>query len=148
MVQVGRAEEAVDTLCGAGKSMNETRQGSPALSFPPVYDRKDPSQKLFPPMENQMKITGAEVKHVARLARLKLSEEEVETFTGQMGAILAYIEKLNELDTDGIVPTAHAVPMENAFREDMERPSIGVEQALANAPERVDGFFRVPKVIE
>lgn len=99
-------------------------------------------------MENQMKITGAEVKHVARLARLKLSEEEVETFTGQMGAILAYIEKLNELDTDGIVPTAHAVPMENAFREDMERPSIGVDQALANAPDQVDGFFRVPKVIE
>ena len=95
-----------------------------------------------------MKITGAEVKHVARLARLKLSEEEVETFTGQMGAILAYIEKLNELDTDGIVPTAHAVPMENAFREDMERPSIGVDQALANAPDQVDGFFRVPKVIE
>ncbi|MFZ3208518.1 MAG: Asp-tRNA(Asn)/Glu-tRNA(Gln) amidotransferase subunit GatC [Geobacteraceae bacterium] len=95
-----------------------------------------------------MKITGAEVKHVARLARLKLSEEEVETFTGQMGAILAYIEKLNELDTDGIAPTAHAVPMENAFREDMERPSIGAGQALANAPERVDGFFRVPKVIE
>lgn len=95
-----------------------------------------------------MKITGAEVKHVARLARLKLSEEEVETFTGQMGAILAYIEKLNELDTDGIVPTAHAVPMENAFREDIERTSIGIEQALANAPERVDGFFRVPKVIE
>jgi aspartyl-tRNA(Asn)/glutamyl-tRNA(Gln) amidotransferase subunit C len=99
-------------------------------------------------MENQMKITGAEVKHVARLARLKLSEEEVETFTGQMGAILAYIEKLNELDTDGIVPTAHAVPMENAFRDDMERPSIGVEQALTNAPDQVDGFFRVPKVIE
>ena len=95
-----------------------------------------------------MKITRAEVEHVARLARLELSDEEKETFTGQMDAILAYVEKLNELDTSGIVPTAHAVPMENAFRNDEERPSIGALNALANAPERAEGFFRVPKVIE
>lgn len=95
-----------------------------------------------------MKITRAEVEHVARLARLELTETEKETFTGQMDAILAYVGKLNELNTDGIVPTAHAVPMENAFREDEVRPSIGIENALANAPERVEGFFRVPKVIE
>lgn len=95
-----------------------------------------------------MKITRAEVEHVARLARLELTETEKETFTGQMDAILAYVGKLNELNTDGIVPTAHAVPMENAFREDEVRPSIGIERALANAPERVEGFFRVPKVIE
>ena len=95
-----------------------------------------------------MKITKAEVEHVARLARLELSGAEVETFTGQMDAILAYVEKLNELDTSGVVPTAHAVPMENAFREDEVRPSIGVDKALANAPGRVEGFFRVPKVIE
>ena len=95
-----------------------------------------------------MKITKAEVEHVARLARLELSAAEVETFTGQMDAILAYVEKLNELDTSGVVPTAHAVPMENSFREDEVRPSIGVDKALANAPERAEGFFRVPKVIE
>jgi len=95
-----------------------------------------------------MKITRAEVEHVARLARLELSDEEKETFTGQMDAILAYVDKLNGLDTTGIVPTAHAVPMENAFRDDVETPSIGVESALANAPDRVEGFFRVPKVIE
>jgi aspartyl-tRNA(Asn)/glutamyl-tRNA(Gln) amidotransferase subunit C len=95
-----------------------------------------------------MKITRAEVEHVARLARLELSDEEKETFTSQMDAILAYVEKLNELDTSGIVPTAHAVPMENAFRDDLVNPSIGVENALANAPDRVEGFFRVPKVIE
>ncbi len=95
-----------------------------------------------------MKITKAEVEHVARLARLELSAEETETFTGQMDAILAYVEKLNELDTAGIVPTSHAVPMENAFRGDEVRPSIGTDNALANAPDRVDGFFRVPKVIE
>ncbi len=95
-----------------------------------------------------MKITTAEVEHVARLARLELSEAEKETLTGQMDAILAYVEKLNELDTAHVVPTAHAVPMENAFREDVVRPSIGVENALANAPARAEGFFRVPKVIE
>ena len=61
------------------------------------------------------KITKKDVEHVARLARLELSVEEAETFTGQMDAILAYVEKLNELDTEGVVPTSHAVPMENAF---------------------------------
>jgi aspartyl-tRNA(Asn)/glutamyl-tRNA(Gln) amidotransferase subunit C len=95
-----------------------------------------------------MKITRADVEHVARLARLELSAEEAETFTGQMDAILAYVDKLNELDTSGIFPTSHAVPMENAFRDDTVRPGIGVEAALANAPERVGSFYRVPKVIE
>ena len=95
-----------------------------------------------------MKITKAEVEHVAGLARLELTDEEKETFTGQMDAILAYVEKLNGLDTARIIPTAHAVPMENAFREDRVVPSIGVDNALANAPDRVEGFFRVPKVIE
>ncbi len=95
-----------------------------------------------------MKITRAEVEHVALLARLDLDEQEIDTFTGQMDAILAYVDKLNELETSDIVPTSHAVPMENAFREDEVKPSIGIEKALANAPARVEGFFRVPKVIE
>ena len=95
-----------------------------------------------------MKITRADVDNVAKLARLELTEEEAATFTGQMDAILAYVDKLNELDTAGIVPTAHAVPMENAFRVDVATPSIGIDNALANAPSRVEGFFRVPKVIE
>ncbi len=95
-----------------------------------------------------MKITHAEVENVARLARLELTDAEKETFTGQMDAILAYVDKLNELDTSEVVPTAHAVPMENAFRDDLPAPSIGVENALGNAPDRVEGFFRVPKVIE
>jgi aspartyl-tRNA(Asn)/glutamyl-tRNA(Gln) amidotransferase subunit C len=95
-----------------------------------------------------MKITRAEVEHVARLARLELSEPELETFTAQMDSILAYVEKLNALDTEGIVPTSHAVPMENAFRADELGASIGVENALANAPKHTESFFRVPKVIE
>jgi aspartyl-tRNA(Asn)/glutamyl-tRNA(Gln) amidotransferase subunit C len=95
-----------------------------------------------------MSLTREQVQHVAKLARLSLSDDEITTFTGQMGTILDYVKKLNELNTDGIVPTAHAVPMENAFRDDVVRPSIGVDNALANAPDRVEGFFRVPKVIE
>ncbi len=95
-----------------------------------------------------MKITRQQVENVAVLARLELTDAETEMFTGQMDAILAYVDKLNELDTTGIVPTSHAVPMENAFRSDEVRPSIGTESALANAPGRVEGFFRVPKVIE
>jgi aspartyl-tRNA(Asn)/glutamyl-tRNA(Gln) amidotransferase subunit C len=95
-----------------------------------------------------MRLAVAEVEQVARLARLELDSQEKELFAGQMGAILQYVEKLKELDTDGIVPTSHAVPMENAFREDLVRPSIGIDKALANAPERVESFYRVPKVIE
>lgn len=95
-----------------------------------------------------MKITVAEVEHVARLARLDLTTEEKSLFAGQMDAILGYVEKLKELNTDDILPTSHAVPMENSFREDMARPAIGVEKALANAPDRAESFYRVPKVIE
>ena len=95
-----------------------------------------------------MKMTRQEVEHVARLARLALSEDEVERMTGQLDAVLGYVEKLNELDTEGIVPTAHAVPMENAFRDDVVRESIGVEKAMANAPVARNGCFGVPKVIE
>jgi aspartyl-tRNA(Asn)/glutamyl-tRNA(Gln) amidotransferase subunit C len=95
-----------------------------------------------------MKITVADVEYVARLARLALSKAETELFAGQMDAIIGYADKLNELDTADVHPTSHAVPMENAFREDAVSPSIGVGKALANAPDRVDSFFRVPKVIE
>lgn len=95
-----------------------------------------------------MKITVADVEHVARLARLELTNNEKELFAGQMDAILGYVEKLKELNTDGIVPTSHAVPMENAFRADAVTPSIGIEKSLANAPGRSESFFAVPKVIE
>lgn len=95
-----------------------------------------------------MKITVADVEYVARLARLSLSKAETELFAGQMDAILGYVEKLDELDTADIRPTSHAVPMENAFREDAVAPSLGIGKALANAPDSVDSFYRVPKVIE
>ena len=95
-----------------------------------------------------MKIARQEVEHVAVLARLALNETELDQVTGQMNQMLGYVETLNELNTDGIVPTAHAVPVENAFREDTIRPSIGTEKALKNAPETANNCFRVPKIIE
>jgi aspartyl-tRNA(Asn)/glutamyl-tRNA(Gln) amidotransferase subunit C len=95
-----------------------------------------------------MKINRPQVEQVARLARLALEDEELDALTGQMDAILGYVEKLNALDTEGIVPTAHAVPMENAFRADEVKPSIGVERALQNAPAAGNGCFKVPRVIE
>ena len=95
-----------------------------------------------------MKIARQEVEHVAVLARLALNDTELDLVTDQMNQILGYVDKLNELDTDGIVPTAHAVPVENAFREDIIRPSIGNDNALKNAPEAANNCFRVPKIIE
>lgn len=95
-----------------------------------------------------MKITEEDVAYVAGLARLSLTPEELKTMTGKMDAMLGYVDKLNELDTDGIVPTAHAVPMANAFRDDQVIPAIGTAAALANAPQGADGCFQVPRVIE
>lgn len=95
-----------------------------------------------------MKITREKVEHVAGLARLTLDEAEMTAMTEQMNAILTYVDKLSELSTDGIEPTAHAVPMENAFRDDLEIPAIGSETALQNAPVTAEGCFQVPKVIE
>jgi aspartyl-tRNA(Asn)/glutamyl-tRNA(Gln) amidotransferase subunit C len=95
-----------------------------------------------------MKISREQVEHVARLARLALSDQELDALTVEMDAILGYVEKLDELDTEHIVPTAHAVPMENAFRADTVRPSLGTEKALRNAPAALDDCFLVPKVIE
>lgn len=95
-----------------------------------------------------MKISRTEVAHVGRLARLALSDEEVDALTGEMAAILDYVEQLNVLDTEGIEPTAHAVPMENAFRADECRPGLTTAQALSNAPDATDNAFRVRRVIE
>jgi aspartyl-tRNA(Asn)/glutamyl-tRNA(Gln) amidotransferase subunit C len=95
-----------------------------------------------------MKITRREVEHVARLARLGLSDEEKERMRAQLDAILTYVEKLNQLDTGEVKPTSHVIPMTNVFREDIVRPSLSQEQALANAPDRQDAFFRVPRILE
>jgi aspartyl-tRNA(Asn)/glutamyl-tRNA(Gln) amidotransferase subunit C len=95
-----------------------------------------------------MSITIKEVEHVANLARLELSEAEKEQFAGQLNAILKYAEKLNQLDTDGIEPTSHVLPLSNVMREDTVKPSWPIEKVLLNAPEEEDGQFKVPAVLE
>ena len=95
-----------------------------------------------------MRINRTDVDHVAKLARLTIEDAELDLFTEQMGAILSYVETLNALDTDQCTPTAHAVPMANAFRDDESLPSLGLEPALANAPHRTGSYFMVPAVIE
>ena len=94
-----------------------------------------------------MKITKEEVLYVAHLARLDLDEESIEKFAGQIDEILGYIEKLNRVETKGIKPTSHAISLTNAFRDDEEKEHIDPELALANAPEKEDGQFVVPKVV-
>ncbi len=94
------------------------------------------------------KITMKEVEHVARLARLELTNEEKERMRAQLDSILSYIDKLNELDTSAVEPTSHVLPMMNVFRDDEVRPSLSQEEALANAPDRQDLFFRVPRILE
>ena len=95
-----------------------------------------------------MKITADEVKKVAKLAKLTLSDPDIERMATDMDAMLAYVATLESLDTEGIVPTAHAVPMANAFRPDELRPSLERGAVLAAAPKSANGTFRVPKVIE
>ena len=86
-----------------------------------------------------------QVLHVARLARLALADEEVERMRQELSKVLDHIEKIGELDDlDGVAPTSHVVPLENALREDEPRPSLPREAALAAAPDPADGGFRVP----
>ena len=94
-----------------------------------------------------MKITPQEVSHVADLARLHMSQEEIEALARQLDDILTYVAKLNELDTEAIMPTTHAISIVNAFREDEMKPSLVREKALANAPQQNGESFVVPKVI-
>ncbi len=94
-----------------------------------------------------MAVTRKDVEHIAELARLKFTDEELNNFTGQLNEILAYVEKLNELDTENVEPLSHPVEGSNVFREDSVKPSITTEEALKNAPEKDEQFFHVPKVI-
>ena len=95
-----------------------------------------------------MKITKDEVLYVADLARLDLDSEMIDKFAGQIGTILDYVDKLNEVDTEGVRPTSHAISLTNAFREDEQIDHLEREIALANAPQKEDGSFVVPKIIE
>ncbi|HWL93578.1 MAG TPA: Asp-tRNA(Asn)/Glu-tRNA(Gln) amidotransferase subunit GatC [Phycisphaerae bacterium] len=94
------------------------------------------------------RIDDEQVRHIAHLARLKLSDEEIARLGGQLRDILSYVEKLNEVDTAGVEPTAHPLPVRNVFREDVITPSLGVERVLANAPAAAGPYFKVPKVLD
>jgi len=88
------------------------------------------------------------IEHLSRLARLALTEEEKSRYGSQLDNILHYVGKLNELDTAGIEPTSHVISISDVMREDTLRPSLDREDALMNAPDRTDTFYRVPKIIE
>lgn len=94
------------------------------------------------------KIDEAQVRHVAKLSRLDLNDDEVTRFSTDLSAIVEYIEKLNELDTDSVEPLAHCLPIHNVFREDVIKPSLDNDAALANAPQRYYEYFKVPKVLD
>jgi aspartyl-tRNA(Asn)/glutamyl-tRNA(Gln) amidotransferase subunit C len=94
------------------------------------------------------RISLADVEHVARLARLALSPDEKERMRRELNSILGYIDKLLALDTEGVPPTLHAVPMTNVLRADEPAPSFPQDEMLANAPDPVGALFRVPRIIE
>lgn len=94
-----------------------------------------------------MSITREDVEHVARLARLTLTQQEVQVFTRQLSQILAHVDTLRQVDVSGVEPTFHAVPdLVNVTRPDVSRPGLPVDEALANAPQRSRGYFRVPRM--
>jgi aspartyl-tRNA(Asn)/glutamyl-tRNA(Gln) amidotransferase subunit C len=95
-----------------------------------------------------VRLSADEVRHVAELAKLRLTEAEIEQFAGQLSAILEYAERLQEVDTSSVPPTPYILPLVNVMREDVPAPSLSNEEALANAPDSEDGFFRVRAVFE
>jgi len=92
-------------------------------------------------------ISPADVAHVARLARLDVTDEELELFSGQLAAVLDHADDVAALNTEGVPPTAHPLPLVNVLREDVERESLDRDEVLAMAPEAEDGRFRVPRIL-
>jgi aspartyl-tRNA(Asn)/glutamyl-tRNA(Gln) amidotransferase subunit C len=97
---------------------------------------------------SEPKITLDEVEHVARLARLELSADEKARMRGQLDVILGYVDKLRQVDVDGVAPMTHVLPLVNVMRDDEVRPSYPAEAMLANAPDAEGDAFRVPKILE
>ena len=94
-----------------------------------------------------LKISLEQVRHVAKLARLSLTDEQSERFAGQLESILEYVAKIEQVDVKGVEPMAHVLPMKNVLREDVVGESLPVEEVLKNAPDRDGPFFKVPKII-
>jgi aspartyl-tRNA(Asn)/glutamyl-tRNA(Gln) amidotransferase subunit C len=97
--------------------------------------------------DRKQHLTLDDVKHVARLSRLALPEDRLAALTGELESILGYIDKLAEVDTTGVEPMAHALPVHNVLREDVPQDALALEKVLQNAPETDGPFFKVPKVI-
>jgi len=95
-----------------------------------------------------MSLTSDEVRHVALLARVGLTPEELELYRSQLESILDYFQALQEVDTEGVPPTGHSVPLDTVLREDESQPSLSKEDILANAPRREEDYFRVRAVLE
>lgn len=95
-----------------------------------------------------MSLTAEQVRWVAHLSRLQLSEAELQTMTPQLASILGYVDQLQKIDTSGVEPLVHPLEQDNIFREDALRPSLSPAEALANAPERLGNLFQVPAVLE
>ncbi len=95
-----------------------------------------------------MPLSRDQVKHIARLARVGIGEDEMDRFVGQLSEILDYFERLRQVDTEDVTPTAHTLPMHNVFRGDEPAPCLDPEAALANAPQREGAFFRVRAVLD
>ncbi len=95
-----------------------------------------------------MAVTIKDVEHIAKLAKLDFSEEEKSKFTEEFNEILAFMEKLNELDTSKVEPLSHVIGLQNVFREDSVKSSLPTQDALKNAPAKTEQFFKVPKVID
>jgi aspartyl-tRNA(Asn)/glutamyl-tRNA(Gln) amidotransferase subunit C len=93
------------------------------------------------------RISNEQVKHVANLARLAITEEETEMFTKQLDAIITFAEQLNELDTENVEPTYHVLDMKNVLREDIPQKGLDREEVLKNAPEEQEGQFKVPSIL-
>lgn len=94
-----------------------------------------------------MAITRADVEHVARLARLELTDEEIELFRAQLSAVLERAQRIQSLDLEALPPTSHPIEMRNVWREDVVTPPEDADSILENAPEREDRFFRVPQIL-
>ncbi len=95
-----------------------------------------------------MKVTREDVENVALLSRLSIKENDMEKNIHELNAFLEYVDRLQQVDTENVFATAHVLPIQNVFREDVVKPSLDRTLALSNAPEQEDGYFRVPKILE
>ena len=100
-----------------------------------------------PDTPTETALTESDVRHVAKLARLAVTDAEVHRFAGQLESILAYVAQIREVDVAGVTPTAHPLPITNVFRDDTVGPALPLEAVLRNAPDAESPFFKVPKVI-